>query len=166
MSALRGGRLPPRLDVDSATRPCRYLDRGCGQGERKSNHRGGESVQPEGRTLGGLTRLGATDGFVQVGVPGKLAGEAVDPSEDDLPAPQVADPLHPQAQGLELGQQCRRAQMDEMARQIKGKPAIAEDAGLEAGRIGHGDDKRSEEHTSELQSQSNLVCRLLLEKKT
>src|SRR2546427_4007190 len=28
-----------------------------------------------------------------------------------------------------------------------------------------GDVKRSEEHTSELQSQSNLVCRLLLEKK-
>src|SRR2546427_5872901 len=50
----------------------------------------------------------------------------------------------------------------------------------EAGRIGHGavlkkhqvavshrDARglRSEEHTSELQSQSNLVCRLLLEKK-
>src|SRR5688572_32408387 len=32
---------------------------------------------------------------------------------------------------------------------------------LGAGRI----DARSEEHTSELQSQSNLVCRLLLEKK-
>src|SRR2546427_9635059 len=30
-------------------------------------------------------------------------------------------------------------------------------------RVGHG--SRSEEHTSELQSQSNLVCRLLLEKK-
>src|SRR2546430_9961085 len=29
----------------------------------------------------------------------------------------------------------------------------------------HGHDDRSEEHTSELQSQSNLVCRLLLEKK-
>src|SRR2546430_7704756 len=28
-----------------------------------------------------------------------------------------------------------------------------------------GRDRRSEEHTSELQSQSNLVCRLLLEKK-
>src|SRR2546430_12424912 len=27
------------------------------------------------------------------------------------------------------------------------------------------DERRSEEHTSELQSQSNLVCRLLLEKK-
>src|SRR2546430_11467690 len=27
------------------------------------------------------------------------------------------------------------------------------------------DEQRSEEHTSELQSQSNLVCRLLLEKK-
>src|SRR2546430_12717036 len=30
----------------------------------------------------------------------------------------------------------------------------------------HGADARSEEHTSELQSQSNLVCRLLLEIKT
>src|SRR2546430_8830979 len=30
---------------------------------------------------------------------------------------------------------------------------------------GHGPAARSEEHTSELQSQSNLVCRLLLEKK-
>src|SRR2546430_12019940 len=32
-------------------------------------------------------------------------------------------------------------------------------------RGGPGVDARSEEHTSELQSQSNLVCRLLLEKK-
>src|SRR5438270_9883393 len=37
-------------------------------------------------------------------------------------------------------------------------------------RLGRGDtsgaeEARSEEHTSELQSQSNLVCRLLLEKK-
>src|SRR5205085_8189377 len=31
--------------------------------------------------------------------------------------------------------------------------------------IGAAADARSEEHTSELQSQSNLVCRLLLEKK-
>src|SRR5688572_30883181 len=30
---------------------------------------------------------------------------------------------------------------------------------------GHRHGERSEEHTSELQSQSNLVCRLLLEKK-
>src|SRR2546427_1763467 len=37
-----------------------------------------------------------------------------------------------------------------------------------AGSLGHdrvGRLERSEEHTSELQSQSNLVCRLLLEKK-
>src|SRR2546430_9747173 len=38
-----------------------------------------------------------------------------------------------------------------------GRPARAE------GRAGRA--RRSEEHTSELQSQSNLVCRLLLEKK-
>src|SRR2546430_12754964 len=36
---------------------------------------------------------------------------------------------------------------------------------LEAGEILFIDEIRSEEHTSELQSQSNLVCRLLLEKK-
>src|SRR5205085_11315631 len=34
-----------------------------------------------------------------------------------------------------------------------------------APELHHGCDARSEEHTSELQSQSNLVCRLLLEKK-
>src|SRR5256885_10823102 len=33
------------------------------------------------------------------------------------------------------------------------------------GRGEHGDLRRSEEHTSELQSPCNLVCRLLLEKK-
>src|SRR2546430_5801933 len=38
--------------------------------------------------------------------------------------------------------------------QLRGKPAITTETGY-----------RSEEHTSELQSQSNLVCRLLLEKK-
>src|SRR2546427_4868477 len=35
----------------------------------------------------------------------------------------------------------------------------------QAARLYYGLVKRSEEHTSELQSQSNLVCRLLLEKK-
>src|SRR5688572_32175219 len=38
------------------------------------------------------------------------------------------------------------------------------DTGYALGR-GFVDRNRSEEHTSELQSQSNLVCRLLLEKK-
>src|SRR5438270_14034885 len=37
------------------------------------------------------------------------------------------------------------------------------DLRLQAGQLGVA--ARSEEHTSELQSQSNLVCRLLLEKK-
>src|SRR2546427_7897569 len=46
----------------------------------------------------------------------------------------------------------------------------SETTGLEIAVIGMagrfpGADDRSEEHTSELQSQSNLVCRLLLEKK-
>src|SRR2546430_11268224 len=36
---------------------------------------------------------------------------------------------------------------------------------MELAKSGVLDELRSEEHTSELQSQSNLVCRLLLEKK-
>src|SRR2546430_3075693 len=39
--------------------------------------------------------------------------------------------------------------------------ALAKPRGTAASLVG----RRSEEHTSELQSQSNLVCRLLLEKK-
>src|SRR2546430_6178235 len=37
---------------------------------------------------------------------------------------------------------------------------------IRAGQAHSTQQQRSEEHTSELQSQSNLVCRLLLEKKT
>src|SRR2546430_7904765 len=42
-------------------------------------------------------------------------------------------------------------------------PALEKQPGHSVARIRHR--FRSEEHTSELQSQSNLVCRLLLEKK-
>lgn len=112
------------------------------KGERKSDHGSGQGVQPKGRVLGGLTRLDAADGVIQVRLPGKLADEAVDPAEDHLSAPQVADSLDPQPQGLDPGQQRRRAQVDKVARQVEGKPAIAEGPGLKAGRIGHGDDKR------------------------
>src|SRR2546430_9519686 len=44
-----------------------------------------------------------------------------------------------------------------------GKSAILQLRGLQM--MQQQDRERSEEHTSELQSQSNLVCRLLLEKK-
>src|SRR2546427_1027155 len=49
--------------------------------------------------------------------------------------------------------------LEAMARRL----ASALPAGVLLARVGS--DTRSEEHTSELQSQSNLVCRLLLEKK-
>src|SRR2546430_10994781 len=47
---------------------------------------------------------------------------------------------------------------------LPGRAAVAR---VPEGRVGaeHEQAARSEEHTSELQSQSNLVCRLLLEKK-
>src|SRR2546430_12621441 len=44
-------------------------------------------------------------------------------------------------------------------------PRLAATRGFQNRSIVSSRDRRSEEHTSELQSQSNLVCRLLLEKK-
>src|SRR5688572_31684747 len=44
-------------------------------------------------------------------------------------------------------------------------PGTAAQQGRRRSSAGREDRGRSEEHTSELQSQSNLVCRLLLEKK-
>src|SRR2546430_11763323 len=52
------------------------------------------------------------------------------------------------------------AEKMQMARRIDAVPSSAEKRELPRSRV-----RRSEEHTSELQSQSNLVCRLLLEKK-
>src|SRR2546430_3344419 len=46
-----------------------------------------------------------------------------------------------------------------------GRGAAHEPHGDPTGRVPGREDRRSEEHTSELQSQSNLVCRLLLDKK-
>src|SRR2546430_4517368 len=43
--------------------------------------------------------------------------------------------------------------------------ALRRDSAGRSGQTAHRPGTRSEEHTSELQSQSNLVCRLLLEKK-
>src|SRR5258706_9126690 len=42
---------------------------------------------------------------------------------------------------------------------------VRRQADLAAAQLAHGVHHRSEEHTSELQSLTNLVCRLLLEKK-
>src|SRR6266567_6660971 len=55
-------------------------------------------------------------------------------------------------------------------RRSSDRPSRDHDRGRQHGRCPTGHrrarrDRRSEEHTSELQSQSNLVCRLLLEKK-
>src|SRR5690349_23612004 len=55
-------------------------------------------------------------------------------------------------------------------RMLPAHPASAGSSLLEATRVSRwvfdsGDNRRSEEHTSELQSRRDLVCRLLLEKK-
>src|SRR2546430_6771875 len=60
----------------------------------------------------------------------------------------------PIARGPERSRDARRALRQGQARKVAGD--LCRRSGVEL---------RSEEHTSELQSQSNLVCRLLLEKK-
>src|SRR2546426_6666423 len=56
------------------------------------------------------------------------------------------------------------------AARVRSSPEAADDGGEDDQRdiavdVEEGDVERSEEHTSELQSPCNLVCRLLLEKK-
>src|SRR2546430_3181810 len=68
-----------------------------------------------------------------------------------------------EAEGRAAGRRCRNRQRRETIRADRVHIDLA-------GRLfGHDEPRairsRSEEHTSELQSQSNLVCRLLLEKK-
>src|SRR2546427_8258518 len=65
-------------------------------------------------------------------------------------------PVHPAAPVRDRDGASERVHPRELHR---GGPAPA------ASRRDHPQRARSEEHTSELQSQSNLVCRLLLEKK-
>src|SRR3989475_6540370 len=60
----------------------------------------------------------------------------------------------------------RVSRVEELLRGVPGLEVTALPNGSYQIRIrGHRSIRRSEEHTSELQSQSNLVCRLLLEKK-
>src|SRR2546430_7806777 len=67
--------------------------------------------------------------------------------------------IHPRRDDLEHGQ---RRQLEQLTRFLAEPLALRlESADGALPVIGH----RSEEHTPELQSQSNLVCRLLLEKK-
>src|SRR2546427_2418793 len=58
-----------------------------------------------------------------------------------------------------------KAELLAIARVLRAKPEMAIDRTKAAGDYCFKSSERSEEHTSELQSQSNLVCRLLLEKK-
>src|SRR2546430_5445049 len=63
------------------------------------------------------------------------------------------------------GQESERQGCDEQPRVQESLPVPRMHRPPQRGDARHGKRFRSEEHTSELQSQSNLVCRLLLEKK-
>src|SRR2546430_8202860 len=83
-----------------------------------------------------------------------LAGEHV--AEDQLPV------------------RCNRDRAEHSSRHVHGRVVLGLPRGGASSHQCQGQNRnlnvtatvRSEEHTSELQSQSNLVCRLLLEKKT
>lgn len=62
------------------------------------------------------------------------------PTEEDLAAAQVADPLDAQAAGVESIQQRTARQMDEMPGEVQAEPAVAEHARLDAARVGRRDD--------------------------
>src|SRR2546430_9064537 len=82
----------------------------------------------------------------------RLHGAGSIGTEDVRVAVFVRQPAHDEE--IEVVER-RRAQRDPYLPRLEGPREVRDVGGLE----------RSEEHTSELQSQSNLVCRLLLEKK-
>src|SRR2546430_4665298 len=92
------------------------------------------------------------------------------PPPASLPLPRRPLPLHPHGPHTGDSGLQARVRIEEPhrppARLSSGVPSRQPDhhTGLPT-RSGVGHRLRSEEHTSELQSQSNLVCRLLLEKK-
>ncbi len=155
-----GAVFPPGLHIYGASRACSHFrGRRC-QGKRKCDPGSSEGVEATARALGGPARLAATDDLVEIGLSRELTDKAVDPSEDDLASPQVAHSLDPQPQSLDLGQQRSRAQVNEMARQVEGKPAVPESTGLKAFRIRYGDHKRptwDEEPRCMAQSRSRLT---------
>src|SRR5690606_40225630 len=75
----------------------------------------------------------------------------------DLPAQRALE-ISPGLVALGVGQH-RQGLLQ--GRPPQGRPEVESDAVAGGGDLG----RRSEEHTSELQSRENLVCRLLLEKK-
>src|SRR5688572_32488888 len=58
-----------------------------------------------------------------------------------------------------------KQEREQLVTQVRRLRALTTDMGVHRHRVPSTQVLRSEEHTSELQSQSNLVCRLLLEKK-
>src|SRR5438270_8861595 len=100
-------------------------------------------LRPPGLTLFPYTTLFRSEGRLDVGLPGRQR----DVGEVHV---EVADPE------LVLRAQLRRG------RGVLGAIADAgEDRHADRDEGSEHDSQRSEEHTSELQSQSNLVCRLL-----
>src|SRR2546427_5577769 len=88
-------------------------------------------------------------------------------------APDVDESLLPSEQPEAYVTRLAREKARTVAARARGAPVLAADTTVVLrGRVfgkpadpAEATDMRSEEHTSELQSQSNLVCRLLLEKK-
>src|SRR5690606_41455131 len=78
-------------------------------------------------------------------------------------------PAAPVAGGGALGEQLDNIERDAIVKALEqtryNKTAAAKLLGMTFRALRYRIKKRSEEHTSELQSRENLVCRLLLEKK-
>src|SRR5206468_4919917 len=82
------------------------------------------------------------------------------PDERRQPVPDPRRTVHPTRSGAESRQPPRQDRAHSARRLGAGRQSLRQTVWRQAGNL-----ERSEEHTSELQSRSDLVCRLLLEKK-
>src|SRR5205085_7518578 len=122
----------------------------------KGWHAVGAGMREEYGEFVRLANEGARElGFKNLGVMWR-AGYDMTPEEFDAESERLWQQVKPLYDGLHCYARARLARRYGEDQVPAGKPIPAQLLG----------NMRSEEHTSELQSQSNLVCRLLLEKKT
>src|SRR5690606_40787541 len=122
------------------------------------------------------SRLSAGDGEIvrrnPLGRRGRVAGHAVVTSSPGLASMRQARSTGPPLTLIRQSKQTpmpqnrpRRRPPKRVVRQARTPAACRAAPMVWPGRTGTGRPSRSEEHTSELQSRENLVCRLLLEKR-
>src|SRR4051812_16710188 len=138
MTLLSPGSGTASLDAHGSRAAKRHLHRRPGQGEREQDDAGADGgAAPQGTDWLALG-VGHSQRLVEAQVPGQQPDETVDPADHDLATSNLGDAIDLEALCLEAVAQRPLGKVREMARVIEMKPTVAEEARLQAVRVGDG----------------------------